>query len=215
MIIRPQAAHYHGEISGQLANAGGILMKNILPILVMSILMFGCAKQKQYPIVPVDWKTLPEFNVSYDKAWSTVIDVITEQNIKLDVVQKDAGYIKSTAMSWNGQSFTLSVKFYNKTPVIIKLQTMGTLYKSGRPIQTGVPSLEKVILDEIEGRLRKIPILTAAENVNKTDKKGETVQSNPKEDTKAKLRKLQELYKEDLITKEEYDSERQKVLDSM
>lgn len=177
--------------------------------------MYGCAKQ--YPVAPVDWKTLPEFNVSYDKAWSTVLDVITERNIKLDVVQKDAGYIKSTAMFWNGQSFTLSVQFNNKSPVIIKLQTMGTLYNqwSGMPIETGVPSLEKVLLDEIEGRLRKIPILTGVENLNKNDEKGQTVQSNFNKDARTKLLKLQELYKDGLITKEEYDSERQKILDEI
>lgn len=188
-------------------------MRNLISILLLIILVSGCAKQ--FPVVPVAWKTLPEFNVSYDKAWSTVLDVITEKNIKLDVVQKDAGYIKSTAMFWDGQSFTLSVKFNSKSPVIIKLQTMGTLFNNwtGMPIETGVPGLERVLLDEIEGRLRKIPSLTDSENPNKTDEIGQTQNSN--EDAKTKLRKLQELYEEGLIEKEEYDRERKKVLDSI
>jgi hypothetical protein len=189
-------------------------MKNLLPIILLSVFFFGCAKQ--YPVVPIAWKTLPEFNVPYDKAWSTVLDVITEKNINLDVVQKDAGYIKSTKMFWNGQSFILSVKFYSKSPVIIKLEKMGTLYNNwtGAPIDTSVPSLEKILLDEIEGRLRKISTLSDGVPI-KSANKSEQSENKTTEACKDKLIKLQKLYKDGLITKKEYESERLKVLDAL
>ena len=190
-------------------------MKKLLLILFLGTLITGCAKQ--YPVVPVSWKTLPEFNVSYDKAWSTVLDVITEKNIELDVVQKDAGYIKSTSMYWGGQSFTLSVRFDNTSPVIIKLQTMGTLYNnwSGASINTGVPNLEKVLLQEIEGRLRNLTVLPEAESPKGNDQSKQPTQSNLSHDIKTKLKKLQELHKEGLITTEEYETEKRKIFDSI
>jgi hypothetical protein len=190
-------------------------MKILLLILFLSTLITGCAKQ--YPVAPVSWKTLPEYNVSYDKAWSTVLDVITKKNIELDVVQKDAGYIKSTSMFWGGQSFTLSVRFDNKSPAIIKLQTMGTLYNNytGAPINTGIPNLEKVLLEEIEGRLRNLPVLSEAESIKKNDQNNQATENNPSDDTKTKLRKLQELNKEGLITAEEYETQKRKILESI
>lgn len=196
---------------------GETAMKKLLhfPLILVILLIFGCAKQ--YPVVPTSWKTLSEFNVPYEKAWSTVIDVITEKNIKLDVVQKDAGYIKSTQMFWNGQSFTLSVKFYEKSPVIIKLQAVGTLYNNwtGAPIDTGVPSLEKVIIDEIEGRLKKLPTLSENE-IKKNIESDETSNKEEKIDTtKKKLIKLNELFKDGLISKEEYNNERKKILNDL
>ena len=186
-----------------------------LPLIFMIFFMFGCAKQ--YPVVPASWKTLPEFNVPYEKAWNTVIDVITEKNIKLDVVQKDAGYIKSTNMFWNDQNFTLSVKFYEKSPVIIKLQAVGILYNNwtGAPIDTGVPSLEKVIIDEIEGRLKTLSVLNKNETNNINESNETTNKETKKDETKEKLVKLNELYKDGLISKEEYNNERKKILNDI
>lgn len=120
-------------------------------VVAIAFMGFGCATT-----YPVAWKTLPEFNTPYDNAWNIVMDVITEKNIQLDIIQKDAGYIKSTNMSWNGKNFVLVVKFTNKSPVNLKLQVMGTVYNkwTGQGLQTGIPDLEKLLLDEIEGRLR-------------------------------------------------------------
>lgn len=97
-------------------------------------------------------------NVPYDRAWNVVLDVITEKNIQLDVIEKDAGYIKSSKMSWNGKNFVLTVKFINKSPVRLKVQVAGEGYEPwmGSWYATGIPDLESVLLNEIEGRLRMI-----------------------------------------------------------
>ena len=118
---------------------------------VVFLLANGCATTH-----PIAWKTLPDFDVSYDRAWSVVIDTVTEKNIQLDVVEKDAGYIKSTQMDWQGKRFNLIVKFTSKTPVRLKLQVMGSVYDPwwGVWYQTGIPDLEGQLLQEIEGRLR-------------------------------------------------------------
>jgi hypothetical protein len=124
----------------------------ILPILILILMIFGCATT-----YPISWKTLPDFNTTYDKAWEVVLDVITSKNIQLDVVEKDAGYIKSTQMSWGNKKFILTVRFASKSPVKVKLQVQGEVIEpfSGVVYPTGIPDLEKTLMDEIEGRLRR------------------------------------------------------------
>lgn len=126
-------------------------IKQIAGLLIALLSGVGCVA-----VHPVSWKTLPELRVGYDQAWAAVLDVITDRNIQLEVVDKEAGYIKSERVVDGQSAYIVAVKFVSQDPVKIKLQVSGVVFDplTKRWQRTGFPSAEKELLDEIDARLR-------------------------------------------------------------
>ena len=125
-------------------------LANLSVIAGAALLFAACATT--YPIV---WKTTPTYNVQYDRAWNTVLNILLEKNINMDILQKDAGYMKSSLRYWNNKPFVLLVKFTSTSPVQVRVQVQGQAEGFVNMVDTGIPDLENYILSEIDRRLRK------------------------------------------------------------
>lgn len=112
----------------------------------------GCAKT-----YAISWKTLPDFDVPYEKAWAVVLDTITE-DFDLEVAEKDAGYARSSYKVEGNIKYRVVAKFSSKSPVKIKIKVDGEKHNpwDGKWYETGFPDKEREYLEEFEGRLRGI-----------------------------------------------------------
>ena len=95
--------------------------------------------------------------MSYEKAWSVVLDAITE-DFDLEIAEKDSGYVKSSYKTNGNVKFRVVAKFTSRSPVKIKIKVDGEKLNpwDGKWVATGFPEKERKYLEEFEGRLRSI-----------------------------------------------------------
>ena len=97
-------------------------MKNIFNLLISCCLLFvGCAT-----IAPV-WKTIPETNYSYEKAWPIIVNSVSDK-FDIETIDANSGYLRTTwkvKKDWTGTPDT-------RTRVVVRTETKNPLKFSFR-----------------------------------------------------------------------------------
>jgi hypothetical protein len=153
-------------------NMKRLIMKRVF--LILSLILSACATPRE-----ATWKTLPESNIPYDKAWTIVVNTVSEYFTDLETIDGQSGYLRSgwktTDTCWLGlykggkvpcKRARVIVRVEERTPFKVKVRVeqeevskTGTYFILGSGVKwvsTGNDeNLEREIMDTLMGRLRK------------------------------------------------------------
>lgn len=137
-----------------------------LLLVFLAMGLFACAMHQE-----ARWKTVPEADIPYEKAWLIVVSSISEQFSDLETIDGQSGYLRSawkvTDTCWAGIAFggfipckqtRVVVRVEERNPFKVKIK----IEKQEMNIITGIWSLkgndeimEKEIMEGLSGRLRR------------------------------------------------------------
>jgi hypothetical protein len=127
-----------------------------LSVLSLALILSACVAARD-----AKWKTVPEVNMPYDKAWGIVVNAIT-QHFDLEISDAQSGYLRSewkiTERVWGRDILKarVSVRIENKKPFRVKVKVeKQEIDFFDVWITTGNDeTMENEILEELSGRLR-------------------------------------------------------------
>ncbi len=133
-----------------------------------SVLLFlsACATARD-----ATWKTLPETNIPYERAWTIVVNTVSEYFTDLETIDGQSGYLRSgwktVDTSWWGLSYggkvptaraRIIVRVEERSPFKVKIRVerqersqFRDWYEAGND-----EKMEREIMDTLMGRLRKL-----------------------------------------------------------
>ena len=135
------------------------LQAKLLAALVLSLAISACVTARE-----ATWKTVPEVNMPYDRAWLIVVNTIT-QHFDLETSDAQSGYLrtgwKNTGKDILGapiKKARVSVRVEEKKPFRVKVKVEKQEFEplSEEWVITGNDDkMESEIMEELSGRLRK------------------------------------------------------------
>jgi len=138
-----------------------------LALITILFVFAGCATFQE-----ATWKTVPEVNIPYERAWNITVSAVTEVFTDLETIDGQSGYLRSgwkvTDTCWGGlvrggkipcQQARVILRVEERTPYKIKIKvekleldkwTFTTWSLVGND-----PVMENEIMETLRGRLRK------------------------------------------------------------
>lgn len=129
------------------------------PVILLALIITACVTARE-----ATWKTVPETNIAYERAWSIVVNAVT-QHFELEVSDAQSGYLRTgwkiTGKDLLGTPIKKSrvhIRVEERSPFKVKVKTEKQEFDplSEDWVITGDDEkIENEIMSELSGRLRK------------------------------------------------------------
>jgi len=143
-------------------------MKRIAFLLCLTVTLYACAAGLE-----ATWKTVPETNISPARAWTIVVNTVSE-SFELETIDGQSGYLKSgwktTDTCWGGlvsggmipcEKSRVIVRVEDRIPFKVKVKVEKQTANPWTSYSVWAPNgnnerLEREIMETLQGRLKKI-----------------------------------------------------------